>query len=148
MKRRLAKRDWGLIALGIVLGLLVLLTGRLARDDASTVASSVAVRRAVHEVKAEVYRQDIETWHGRLAGCQRGKHDRTSIAAALRAQSDYLNLVLQAKSVQADVKRAARVNQRVQDSSAVDLESRTGANLRCREAYPKPPAPDGVKPLN
>jgi hypothetical protein len=69
-----------------------------------------------------------------LKGCERGKLDRTANAKAFRAQSDYLNLVLQAKSVHADVKRAARVNQRTQDESATSLESRTGSNLDCAKA--------------
>lgn len=72
-------------------------------------------------------------------GCERGKLDRTANATAFRAQSDYLNLVLDAESVQEDVKSAARVNQAVQDASASSLESRTGDNLDCRDAFPDPP---------
>lgn len=143
LRRRLAARDWGLLALGVILGLLVLLTGRLARDDAST----VAVKAATVEIQQRAYRQDIEAWRARLAGCRRGKQDRTANAKAFRAQANYLKKVLAAGSVKADVKRAARRNWRTQNQSATSLESRTGRNLDCAAATPKPPAPPGVKPL-
>jgi Flp pilus assembly protein TadG len=71
-------------------------------------------------------------------GCARGKLDRTAIAAALRAQSTYLNGVLGATSVKQDVKDAAQVNQDVQDASATSLESRTGKNLVCAVVVPRP----------
>lgn len=75
---------------------------------------------------------------GQLVGCERGKLDRAANARAFRAQSDYLNLVIDAKSVKEDVKRAARKNQRIQDGSATSLESRSGPRLICVEVYPKP----------
>lgn len=137
--RRGFKRDLGLIVVGLILAGLVVLTGRLASDNASNTAVDTVVR--------EAYRQDIENWHGRVAGCIRGKRDRTATALALRAQAVYLDLVLDAESVQEDVKRAARVNQRIQDLSAADLESRTGDRLDCEQVYPKPPTPDGVETL-
>lgn len=73
---------------------------------------------------------------GQRLGCERGKLDRTAIAAAFRGQSDYLNLVLDAASVQEDVKSAARINQAIQNASASSLESRTGDNLDCAEVFP------------
>ncbi len=70
------------------------------------------------------------------SGCERGKVDRTMISAAFEAQSDYLNLVLDAESVKKDVKDAALVNQSQQNKSATDLKSRTGLNLDCTKAFP------------
>lgn len=72
-------------------------------------------------------------------GCERGKLDRTANAEALRGQSDYLELVLAATSVQADVKAAATINQAIQNASASSLESRTGKNLDCADVFPAPP---------
>jgi hypothetical protein len=80
------------------------------------------------------------------AGCERGKLDRAAIAAALRAQSTYLQLVLDARSVKADVKRAAAANQSVQDKSASSLESRTGTRLNCARAFPSSAGPSGPSP--
>lgn len=81
-----------------------------------------------------------EIVEGQRIGCERGKLDRTANAEAFRGQSDYLNLVLEAESVQEDVKRAARINQAIQNASASSLESRTGDNLDCAEVFPAPPA--------
>lgn len=72
------------------------------------------------------------------AACNRGKVDRTMIAKALRAQATYLNQVLDAESVKQDVKRAALKAQRSFNSSATDLESRTGTNLDCSQVFPFP----------
>lgn len=101
-------------------------------------------RRRIDEAS---YGLSIKDWHAKLNGCQRGKTDRTMIAQALRAQSTYLNSVLDAASVKADVKRAARKAQAVFNASATDLESRTGRALVCAAVYPKPAAPAGVAPL-
>lgn len=68
-------------------------------------------------------------------GCERGKLDRTSTANAFRAQSDYLNLVLEARSVKQDVKDAAEINQGVQNTSASDLETRTGEGFDCTQIF-------------
>lgn len=71
-----------------------------------------------------------------VEGCERGKLDRASQAEAFRAQSDYLNLVLDAKSVKQDVKDAALMNQKTQNASATDLESRTGNGFKCADKFP------------
>lgn len=73
---------------------------------------------------------------GQREGCERGKLDRQASARAFRAQSDYLNGVLNATSVQRDVKDAATLNQSTQNESATSLESRTGDRLDCSDAFP------------
>ena len=103
--------------------------------------------QAAHTVAESSYRQNVDRWHELQKGCQRSKTDRTMIAAALRAQSTYLEHVLAAASVKADVKRAARRGQAVFNASATDLESRTGQKLACARVYPRPTVPDGVTPL-
>lgn len=85
----------------------------------------------------------IQSYEGRVnlvdnqrAGCIRGKLDRSANAQAFRAQSTYLQLVLQAQSVRRDVKSAALVNQNTQDATATELEQR--ARINCSEEYPSP----------
>jgi type II secretory pathway pseudopilin PulG len=116
-------------------------------DEQQAAQDARQARAAAHRLAVEGYRQDIKRWHELQSGCSRSKVDRTAIAAALRAQATYLNQVLDAASVKADVKRAARVAQATFSRSASGLESRSGKNLRCGDVYPKPLAPSGVTPL-
>lgn len=98
------------------------------------------------------YQQDINQWDSQIAGCQRGKKDRAANAEALeqiakgfRTQRNYLKGVLVAQSVKEDVKRKARHARANFTSvsfeigkSAESLRSRTGPNLDCGEAFPRP----------
>lgn len=113
------------------------MTTRLRRLGRSPVVSYVLVV-VVLFVGLALYQNNIRTdlRDAQRAGCERGKLDRADNARAFRAQSDYLNLVLEADSVKADVKRAARVNQAAQNASASSLEARTGDNLICAKAFP------------
>jgi hypothetical protein len=125
----------------LVGGLLFLLT------MVAVVGVVLTRNQAAHDVAQATYTQNITRWHELQQGCARSKTDRTSIAWALRAQSTYLNHVLAAASVKADVKRAARAAQRTFDASASGLESRTGTKLVCAHVYPRPAAPAGVAAL-
>lgn len=98
------------------------------------------------------YQQDINQWESQIKGCKRGKKDRTvnasafaQIAKGFRTQRNYLKGVLVAESVKEDVKRQARhARANFTDVSfelalsAENLKSRTGNNLDCDEAFPKP----------
>lgn len=68
--------------------------------------------------------------------CRVTSFSRIDVGKALRAQSDYLNLVLEAESVKDDVKRAARRNQAVQDRVATRLERI--ARVPCEEQFRSP----------
>jgi hypothetical protein len=114
---------------------------------ATVVIGSAWQDRTDRDQASMTYRQNLDRWRELQRGCQRSKTDRTAIAAALRAQATYLNQVLGAASVKADVKRAARVAQQTFNRSATDLESRTGTALDCTSVYPKPLPPAGVQPL-
>lgn len=130
--------DWLIVVVAVLLTIITL----------GTMAAVVISRRdAAMDVARTAYAQDIQKWHESLGACARGKLDRTVNATAFRAQSTYLNLVLDAASVKADVKRAARRAQAIFDDTADELESRTGIGLDCRMVYPKPPTPAGVKTL-
>lgn len=91
--------------------------------------------RATREARWDT---ELRAWEDRVATCERLKSDRAIVARALRAQADYLNLVLDARSVMEDVKRAARVNQATQIAAAIELESRTGVRLNCRVVNRRP----------
>lgn len=130
----------------MTVGLLVILGAVITVRQQGNARSVEDRRVALRAVQAEGYWQDLEAWRSRIDGCRRGKLDRTAIARALRAQSTYLNLVLQAESVKQDVKTAAAANQRAQNASASSLESRTGSNLNCETVSAKPVPPPWLTP--
>lgn len=127
---------YSLMAL-VLMAFFVAMTGIVAREVSQREANKrdVAIEKAATKL---IHDEALASRERLVTGCERSRADRASIARAFRAQSDYLNLVLQAKSVKEDVKRAARTNQRTQDESATDLESRTGVNLDCQRVFPKP----------
>jgi type II secretory pathway pseudopilin PulG len=136
------------VMLAFVVAAVVLGSAWQNRSDQQQAANDARqARAAAHRLAVEGYRQDIKRWHELQSGCKRSKIDRTAIASALRAQATYLNGVLDAASVKADVKRAALVAQRRFNRSATGLESRTGRKLDCARVYPKPAVPAGVTPL-
>jgi histone H3/H4 len=69
------------------------------------------------------------------AGCERGKKDRLDNAAFQRAHKKYISRVVLAKSVQKDVKDAAREAIKVYTKTAADLTKRS--KIDCSVAYPK-----------
>lgn len=86
----------------------------------------------------------IDGCERRVADSQVNSESIKRISVALRGQSDYLNLVLDAESVKQDVKDAAKVNQGKQNWAATyleetavpSLESRSGENFDCTTAFP------------
>lgn len=66
--------------------------------------------------------------------CNRSKKGALVIGPALQGQADYLDLVLQAKSVKQDVKDAAAVNQAKQQKAADVLNGLNG-KLDCTKKY-------------
>lgn len=81
------------------------------------------------------YQGRVDLVYSQRAGCERGKLDRIDNAAFQRAHKIYIDRVVLAQSVKADVKRAAR--------EAVITYNRTAANLyrrskiNCQTASPK-----------
>lgn len=104
----------------------------IAVSVAAAYWTATTAERDIRDSQRQAFRQRRADL---LRGCERSKRDRTSIARALRAQSDYLNLVLRAQSVKADVKRAATANQEQQDTAARDLETRSGDHFECAAAF-------------
>jgi hypothetical protein len=83
------------------------------------------------------YQARLEIVKTQRVGCERGKKDRAANAAAWTAHSVYITKVTAAKSVQEDVKRAARIASRTYVGVSADLRRR--AALSCKTAYPDPP---------
>ena len=71
------------------------------------------------------------------AACETVQLDRESNAAAWTAHKAYIEKITSAKSVKADVKRAARKAEHTYDIVVTDLQRRT--RQRCRQAFPNPP---------
>lgn len=69
------------------------------------------------------------------AGCERGKLDRIDNAAFQRAHKIYIDRVVLAQSVKADVKRAAREAVITYNRTAESLSKR--AKINCQTAIPK-----------
>jgi hypothetical protein len=76
-------------------------------------------------------RQDLV--NSQRDGCERNKHDSFDNAAFQRAHSHYIQKVTSAKSVEEDVKNAAREARRVFVSTARRLSIR--AQINCKEAF-------------
>lgn len=68
------------------------------------------------------------------AGCERGKLDRIDNAAFQRAHKKYIDKVVLAQSVKADVKKAAREAVKTYNKTAADLTKRSRIN--CLHVYP------------
>lgn len=100
--------------------------------------TALALVILVAAVFAQSYQGRSALVDSQRKACERGKLDRREIARALRAQSTYLNSVLGASSVKADVKSAASIAHMAYDRSASSLESRTGDRLDCQRAIAGP----------
>lgn len=78
-------------------------------------------------------RQDLS--ESQRAGCERGKLDRIDNAAFQRAHKKYIDKVVLAKSVEEDVKEAAREAVLTYNRTAANLSKRSKIN--CQKAIPK-----------
>lgn len=75
------------------------------------------------------------TVRNQRAGCERGKLDRADNAAFQRAHKLYIDKVVLAKSVEEDVKAAARTAVETYNKTAASLTLRSQIN--CAKAFPK-----------
>lgn len=81
------------------------------------------------------YQGRVDLVASQRKGCARGKLDRQDNADFQRAQATYITKVTHAKSVQEDVKAAAREAVRTFNRTSKSLAER--AQIDCTEAFPK-----------
>jgi len=81
------------------------------------------------------YQGRVATVKAQRAGCERSKKDRLANADFQQAHRRYIDKVVLAKSVEEDVKKAAREAVKTYNRTSAELTGRSLIN--CAEAFPK-----------
>jgi hypothetical protein len=112
----------------------------LSKDEGSKIvklilAGMLSFLLLVVYVAYSSYQGRVDTVTAQRAGCERGKLDRQANADFQRAHKKYIDKVVLAKSVEEDVKRAAREAVLTYNRTSAELTER--AQIDCAEAFPK-----------